>query len=61
MMLTSDTAEAMGIADRSNPAQSISAGARYFASVHEKVAVASNVPVELQRSATWVPVFNGPL
>ena len=37
MMLTSDTAEAMGIADRSNPAQSISAGARYFASVHEKV------------------------
>jgi membrane-bound lytic murein transglycosylase F len=37
MMLTSDTAEAMGIADRSNPAQSISAGARYFASVREKV------------------------
>jgi len=37
MMLTSDTAEAMGIADRSNPAQSISAGARYFASVHDKI------------------------
>lgn len=37
MMLTSDTAEAMGIADRSNAAQSISAGARYFASVHEKI------------------------
>ena len=26
-----------------------------------KVAVASNVPVLLQRSATWVPVFAGPL
>jgi membrane-bound lytic murein transglycosylase F len=37
MMLTSDTAEAMGIADRMNPAQSISAGARYFASVHDKI------------------------
>ena len=37
MMLTADTAEAMGIADRSNPAQSISAGARYFASVREKI------------------------
>jgi membrane-bound lytic murein transglycosylase F len=37
MMLTSDTAEAMGIADRSNAAQSISAGARYFASVREKI------------------------
>jgi membrane-bound lytic murein transglycosylase F len=37
MMLTSDTAEAMGIADRSNPEQSISAGARYFAEVHDKI------------------------
>jgi membrane-bound lytic murein transglycosylase F len=37
MMLTSDTAEAMGIADRTNPAQSISAGARYFASVRDKI------------------------
>jgi len=37
MMLTSDTALAMGIADRMNPAQSISAGARYFASVHDKI------------------------
>ncbi len=37
MMLTSDTAQEMGIADRSNPAQSIDAGARYFASVREKI------------------------
>jgi membrane-bound lytic murein transglycosylase F len=37
MMLTSDTAEAMGIKDRTNPKQSISAGARYLAEVREKV------------------------
>jgi membrane-bound lytic murein transglycosylase F len=37
MMLTSDTAEAMGIKDRANPQQSISAGARYFAEVREKI------------------------
>jgi membrane-bound lytic murein transglycosylase F len=37
MMLTSDTAEAMGIADRTNPEQSISAGASYFAEVHAKI------------------------
>ena len=37
MMLTSDTAQAMGISDRSNPAQNIDAGARYFASVREKI------------------------
>ena len=37
MMLTSDTAQAMGIKDRSNPAQNISAGARYFAEVREKI------------------------
>ena len=37
MMLTSDTADAMGIADRTNAAQNISAGARYFASVREKI------------------------
>ena len=37
MMLTSETAQAMGISDRTNPAQNISAGARYFASVREKV------------------------
>src|SRR5262249_29712881 len=37
MMLTSETATAMGIADRSNAEQNISAGARYFASVREKV------------------------
>ena len=37
MMLTSDTADAMGIHDRKNPEQSISAGARYLAEVREKV------------------------
>ncbi len=37
MMLTSDTAEAMGVADRSNPEQNIAAGARYFASVRDKI------------------------
>jgi membrane-bound lytic murein transglycosylase F len=37
MMLTSDTADAMGIKDRSNPEQNISAGARYFASVRDKI------------------------
>jgi membrane-bound lytic murein transglycosylase F len=37
MMLTSDTADAMGIKDRSNPQQSIFAGARYLAEVREKV------------------------
>jgi len=37
MMLTSDTAEAMGVNDRTNPQQSISAGARYLAEVRGKV------------------------
>jgi membrane-bound lytic murein transglycosylase F len=37
MMLTSDTAEAMGIKDRTNPEQSISGGARYLAEVRDKV------------------------
>jgi membrane-bound lytic murein transglycosylase F len=37
MMLTSDTAEAMGIKDRTNPQQSIFGGARYLAEVREKV------------------------
>jgi membrane-bound lytic murein transglycosylase F len=37
MMLTSDTADAMGIHDRTNPQQNILAGARYLAEVREKV------------------------
>jgi membrane-bound lytic murein transglycosylase F len=37
MMLTSNTAEAMGIKDRTNAQQSIFAGARYLAEVREKV------------------------
>jgi peptidoglycan lytic transglycosylase F len=37
MMLTADTAHAMGVRDRSNPQQSIFAGARYLAEVRAKV------------------------
>lgn len=37
MMLTADTAAAMGIKDRSSPEQSIAAGARYFAQVRDKI------------------------
>ena len=37
MMLTADTAQAMGIHDRNNPQQSIFAGARYLAEVGEKI------------------------
>lgn len=37
MMLTTDTAVAMGVTDRNNPQQSIFAGARYLAEVREKV------------------------
>jgi membrane-bound lytic murein transglycosylase F len=51
MMLTSDTADEMGIADRSNAAQSISAGARYFASVREKIP--DRIP---EPDRTWLAV-----
>ncbi|MBV8911096.1 MAG: membrane-bound lytic murein transglycosylase MltF [Gammaproteobacteria bacterium] len=37
MMLTADTAQAMGIHDRANPEQNIFAGARYFAHLHEMI------------------------
>jgi membrane-bound lytic murein transglycosylase F len=37
MMLTADTAHAMGIKDRTNPEQNISAGARYLAEVRAKI------------------------
>ena len=37
MMLTADTAQAMGIRDRGNPEQSIFAGARYLAQVREMI------------------------
>jgi membrane-bound lytic murein transglycosylase F len=37
MMLTADTAQAMGIRDRANPEQSIFAGARYLAQVREMI------------------------
>jgi membrane-bound lytic murein transglycosylase F len=51
MMLTSDTAEAMGISDRTNAAQNISAGARYFASVREKIP--DRIP---EPDRTWLTV-----
>lgn len=37
MMLTADTAQAMGIKDRTNPEQNIAAGARYLAQVREMI------------------------
>ena len=37
MMLTADTAQALGIKDRSNPEQSIFAGARYLAQVRDMI------------------------
>jgi membrane-bound lytic murein transglycosylase F len=37
MMLTGDTAQAMGIKDRTNPQQSIFAGARYLAQVRQMI------------------------
>jgi membrane-bound lytic murein transglycosylase F len=37
MMLTADTAQALGVKDRSNPRQSIFAGARYLAQVRDMI------------------------
>jgi membrane-bound lytic murein transglycosylase F len=37
MMLTADTAQAMGVHDRANPEQNIFAGARYLAHLHEMI------------------------
>jgi membrane-bound lytic murein transglycosylase F len=51
MMLTLMTAEAMGIADRSNPAQNIDAGARYYASVRDKIP--DRIP---EPDRTWLTV-----
>jgi membrane-bound lytic murein transglycosylase F len=51
MMLTSDTAQAMGISDRSNAAQNIAAGARYFASVYDKIP--DRIP---EPDRTWLAV-----
>ena len=51
MMLTSDTADAMGIQDRKNPQQSIFAGARYLAEVREKIP--DRIP---EPDRTWLTV-----
>ncbi len=51
MMLTSDTADAMGIHDRTNPQQNIFAGARYLAEVRDKVP--DRIP---EPDRTWLTV-----
>ncbi|HKT74155.1 MAG TPA: membrane-bound lytic murein transglycosylase MltF [Steroidobacteraceae bacterium] len=51
MMLTSDTATAMGIKDRTNPEDNIAAGARYLAEVRAKVP--ERIP---EPDRTWLTV-----
>jgi membrane-bound lytic murein transglycosylase F len=51
MMLTGDTAQAMGIKDRTNPEQSIFAGARYLAQVREMIP--ERIP---EPDRTWLTV-----
>jgi membrane-bound lytic murein transglycosylase F len=51
MMLTADTAQAMGIRDRNDPEQSIFAGARYLAEVRGKVP--DRIP---EPDRTWLTV-----
>lgn len=51
MMLTQDTATAMGIADRKNPQQNIFAGAKYFAEVKQKIPKRIREP-----DRTWLAV-----
>ena len=51
MMLTSDTAAAMGISDRTNPQQSITAGALYLADVRSKIP--TRIP---EPDRTWLTV-----
>jgi len=51
MMLTAETAAAMGCTDRANPQQSILAGAKYFAEVLEKIP--ARIP---EPDRTWLAV-----
>jgi membrane-bound lytic murein transglycosylase F len=51
MMLTADTAAEMGVTDRTNPQQSIFAGAKYFAEVKEKIP--ERIP---EPDRTWLAV-----
>lgn len=51
MMLTAETAEAMGCSDRTNPRQSILAGAKYFAEVRKKIP--ARIP---EPDRTWLAV-----
>jgi len=51
MMLTASTAQELGVTDRTNPEQSIFGGARYFASVKEKIP--ARIP---EPDRTWLAV-----
>jgi membrane-bound lytic murein transglycosylase F len=51
MMLTADTAHALGVKDRSNPEQSILAGARYLAQV--RAMIPEHVP---EPDRTWLTI-----
>jgi membrane-bound lytic murein transglycosylase F len=51
MMLTADTAQAMGIKDRNNPEQSIFAGARYLAQV--RAMIPDRIP---EPDRTWLTI-----
>jgi len=51
MMLTADTAQEMGVKDRTDPRQNIFAGARYFAEVLEKIP--ARIP---EPDRTWLAV-----
>jgi membrane-bound lytic murein transglycosylase F len=51
MMLTADTAQEMGVTDRTDPRQNIFAGARYFAEVREKIP--ARIP---EPDRTWLAV-----
>jgi membrane-bound lytic murein transglycosylase F len=51
MMLMASTAEEMGVTDRTNPEQSIQAGAKYFAEVKEKIP--DRIP---EPDRTWLAV-----
>jgi membrane-bound lytic murein transglycosylase F len=51
MMLTSNTADALGVEDRSDPRESILAGARYFQEVRDKMP--AHIP---EPDRTWLAI-----
>ena len=56
MMLTADTAQAMGIKDRTDPQQSITAGARYLAQVREMIGRGAPLLIERAVAQLGVPM-----